>query len=181
MFDWIKDILANTWKQILPCEVVDPYEGGVVLRLGIYHRPATPGLMWKWPFAERVILTPTCTTTLRLSHQTLVSFDSRPILISAIIKYKVIDPQKYLLEVWDINDAMADLSMGVIARAVGKRTFQEVLNHDRFFMSEVVRKIRAAIKPYGIRVEFVTFIDIAPVRAIRLLGDVAPHGGGHSA
>jgi len=165
------DILVSAWDHITPMTVVDAYEGGVVLRFGKYHRTLGPGMHFKIPLAERVALTPTCITTIRLPPQTITTKDNHSIAVSAIVKYSIVDVRQFITEVWDAVDVLADVTTGAIRKTVAAHTWAEVL--EQGVEQDIVEKVRREVSDFGFKVHRVTFVDLGRVRSIRLIG-VAP-------
>ncbi len=167
MFDKLLEFVHDLGGQFMPFEVVDAYEAGVVLRFGRYHRPAPSGLVWKWPWAERVLTSKTCVTTLRLPPQTLTTADREQVLVTAIVKYEIADPRAFLLDVWDATDVLSDATAGAVRRAVEGRRFDDLLADK--WEREVLERVRAEVARYGFRILRVTYADLGRVRALRLV------------
>jgi len=158
---WLKDI----WRELWPLQTVDAWEEGVMLRYGKFHKMVTPGLWRKWPWVDNIITTPIATTTMDLPAQSITTFDGKAVTVTAIVKYKVTDSKIFLLEVMDTRDALADTTMGIIARLILDSTWEE-LRGDQI-NNEITKKARIQAKKYGIEIEQVTLKDIIQAISLR--------------
>ena len=172
MFERLLDLLVHAWGRISPVEVINAYEGAIVLRLGKYHRTLAPGLHFKWPFVEQAFSSRTCVTTLRLSPQTLTTKDDVPVVVSAIVKYQINDVKLYHLQIWDAADVLADVTMGAIRFAVNAVPYTALIAQPP--EPQVLEAVRKEVNKYGFRVHKITFIDLGRVKSLRLLQHEPP-------
>lgn len=179
MFEKLIELVSHWWEVLLPCETIDAYEAGVVLRFGVYSRTVGPGLAWKWPIAERILTGKTCVTTLRLPTQTVVTRDDQTVAVSAMIKYEIRDVRSYLLAIWDSVDVLADVSMGAIKRTVNASTYAELRDPSINTEVAIMDLVRKDVNQYGFKIHRVTFTDLARVKALRLLNDGGVGRAGH--
>lgn len=161
------DLIRDFWDRIFPFSIVPQYESGLVLRFGLFNRPANSGLVWKWPIIEEVITCRNTTTTMNVNPQTLTTKDGKNVIVSSIVKYKVVDPKIFLLEVEDAFDAIADICQGETKRLIVERTWDECTSND--LDNEIQKKTKNRAKQWGIDVDLVTITELAIVRSYRLL------------
>lgn len=172
MLEKLLELLTSCWDRLSPAEVIDPYENGVVLRLGRYHRTLAPGFHWKWPLVEKVVQVLTCTTTMRLPPQTLTTKDDVGVVVAAIIKFQITKPDVYVTDIWDQHDVLADVTMGAVRIAISRLTYAELVASPP--EAQVMELTRKDVNPFGFRVQKITFTDLGKVRSIRL---IQPHQG----
>lgn len=101
------DTLLSVWWALIPWTVLDPYERGVLLRLGRYKRTLSPGFHWKVPFNFDTVLT--CNTA-PTSTTFYVEYE-RPYTrsVTLAVFWKIRSPKKFLLEVEDAKGTLMDL------------------------------------------------------------------------
>lgn len=169
MIDSLLKLIAELWRDILPFYVVDQYEKGVILRFGIKHRVVGPGLIFKIPLADRVITTSVVPTTMPLFPQSITTKDDKNIVVKAVVKYEVSDPETFLLKVNDATDAISDATQGIIRDVISE------VNYDRCRYKAVENKITkyAAMEAeyWGIHIMAVTITDIGSIRTFRIIKD----------
>lgn len=153
---------------MLPCTVLDEYEGGVVLRWGRLDREIGPGFHWLFPpIMYRALTEVVVTQPHNLVAQSLTTRDDVPIVISAVITSRVSDVAKLLLEVEGREQAIADSTLGVVASCVARATYDEV--REDSFRQTVLREVRRLARKYGVDVLNVQFSDLQRCRSLRLV------------
>lgn len=167
MFEKLIDLVIGAWHRLCPLEIIEAYNRGVVLRFGVYDRTLQPGLHWKWPVFEDIVSVLSCITTMPLAPQTLTTKDDVGVVVAAVVKYQITNPEKYVTDIWDQKDVLADVSMGAVRKAVSEIDYVTLVQSPP---EEVIHKaVRKATVRYGFDVQAVTFTDIGRVRSIRLI------------
>jgi regulator of protease activity HflC (stomatin/prohibitin superfamily) len=167
MLERIFDFITVSWNILRPWVVVSDYEGGVVLRFGIFYKELTPGLHWKLPIADTTVITSTVITTMALRPQTLTTLDDLTVVISAIVKYRIADVRAYLLEIWDSADVLNDVTLGAIKQIVASVNYIELQNPH--IEDNVLAIVHKEAEIFGVDVRKVTFADLGRVRSLRLI------------
>lgn len=167
IFEKIFDFIVGAIDKISPVFIIDQTELGIIKRFGIYQRLANPGLRWKIPFLEVYETETVVLTTLNLSAQTLTTYDDRSIVITAIVAYSINDIAKYLLNMYDGEEVLADITMGAIQEQVAKTSYVDIFE----VQDAVLPLVRKKLRDFGIKIKTVTFIDLGAVRSIRLIQD----------
>lgn len=152
----------------MPWCIVDDNETGIVLRLGQYKRDAPPGLNWKLPLVEDVIVTSAALDSTALREQTLTTADLQQVTVRGVMTYRVSNPRRYILEVEDPESVVNDIGCSLIAEAVPFLSCDEVLTGDSF-ARELRKKMRARAKKWGVEVEAFGLMDRTKTRAFRLI------------
>jgi membrane protease subunit HflK len=168
MLDKLLELLTHCWEEVTPCEVLAPYTGGVVLRLGLYHRTVGPGVAWKWPLVERLLTVNTCVDTFHLPPQTITTADLVQVGISTIVRYRIEDVRPFLLDVQDQQTVLCDVTLGLTRKVVERLTFQALVTTD--WEKEVRDKLQRRVDAYGVKILEVTYADLGKMRSLRLLG-----------
>lgn len=171
MFDRLLDFLLAFGGKLLPFTILDAYEQGVVLRFGTYQRTIGPGYHWIIPFGVDKVLSDSCVlSTARLNPQSLTTADGTQCVVGAVITSKVRDIRKLLLDCEDKDQALIDMSFGIIAAEVVKAKWDDL--HTEEFQDKVTKAVRARGFRFGLEVERVQFSDLARCRSIRLWSGV---------
>lgn len=168
MFEKLIELLAAGWDFVKPFTVVDAYEHHVVLRFGKFSRTLPPGLHPKWPFAERAVEVLTAVSTLRLPPQTLTTKDGKGVVVGAIVKYQIRDPEPYVTSIWDQADVLADVTMGAIAETVESTDSTDLLPSAKITRS-MLEQVRKEVNRFGFKIEKITLTDAGFVKTIRLM------------
>jgi len=168
IFDRIFDFIKQFGRFFQFWYVMDPYEGGLFLRLGKYHRMAKVGWNWMWPFLiERELGCNVAVHTLVVGPQSLMTKDGKQIVITTVITCTVEEPKAFILEINGGVQALDDAATGVVSKLIMDKTMDELLKMD--MANELTKDIRRFAKPWGIGISRVQLSDFTVMRSIRLL------------
>jgi len=169
MFDKLIEIISNWWLQITPIIIIRDYEEAVLLRFGKFKSVLKPGMHFKIPMFDEVIDQHVVVTTLSLDAQSLYTRDKQNIVVKAVIKYKISDVKVFLLEIYDAQDALSDMSQGIIKNVIMSMTMDECTDSE--LDNTLTKKVRVEARKWGVEVQQVTLTDLAPIRSYRLIND----------
>lgn len=169
MFDRLIDLLTGWFEQLLPFFVVRHYEEAVVLRFGRFHKTAKPGFHWRIPFVDEPVEQHVVVTTLSLPPQSLYTKDKQNIVVKGVIKYKISDIETFMLEVYDAQDAISDMTQSIIKNIIMNKTLDECIDSE--IDNTLTKKARVEAKKWGVDIQQVTLTDLAPIRSFRIIND----------
>jgi regulator of protease activity HflC (stomatin/prohibitin superfamily) len=169
MFDKLIEIITNWWLQLTPVIIIRDYEGAVLLRFGKFYKVFEPGLHFKIPLFDEVIDHHVVVTTLSLDAQSLYTLDKKNIVVKGVIKYKISDVKTFLLEVYDAQDALSDMSQSIIKNVIMSMTLDECTDSE--LDNTLTKKVRVEARKWGVEVQQVTLTDLAPIRSFRFIND----------
>jgi regulator of protease activity HflC (stomatin/prohibitin superfamily) len=146
--------------------IMEPFERGIVLRLGLHVRTIGPGLHWVWPLhVETVIHDNVVTRTSTLNPQSLTTADGDTVVIGAVITSHIEDIEKAILGVEGVDHALMDACYGAVGEVVARSTWEELTSEK--FSDEVTKVCRRQAKRYGVYIERVQLGDRAKCVAFR--------------
>jgi len=169
MFDRLIDLIGNWIEKLLPFFIVMDYEGAVILRFGKFHRVAKPGLHFRIPIVDEFMTNHVVVTTLSLPPQSLYTKDKQNIVVKGVIKYRIADVQTFLLEVYDAQDAISDMTQSIIKNVIMDKTMDECIDPE--IDNTLAKKARVEAKKWGVEIQQVTLTDLAPIKSFRLIND----------
>jgi regulator of protease activity HflC (stomatin/prohibitin superfamily) len=169
MFDRLIDLISNWLEKIVPFFIVMEYEEAVVLRFGKFYKVAKPGLHFRIPIVDEFMTNHVVVTTLSLPPQSLYTKDKQNIVVKGVIKYRIADVQTFLLEVYDAQDALSDMTQSIIKNVVMDKSLEECI--DTEIDNLLSKKARVEAKKWGVEIQQVTLTDLAPIRSFRLIND----------
>jgi regulator of protease activity HflC (stomatin/prohibitin superfamily) len=167
MLEKLLDLLEKVWTIATPIVIMHPWQGVVITRLGRVRRVKDAFYWPKWPLLEDYHLYEACETTMRLPAQSLTTKDDRAVVVSSIVKYEIRDGAKYVRDVWDAKDALADVAAGAIADWVEEHTYEEWRSGSA--KAELLTKVRRGTSKYGFQINALTFPDNSRTRSLRLM------------
>ena len=167
VFEKIFDLIVDIWYWLIPFEVVDQFEEGVFLRWGVFSRKVTGGFHWKWPCGvEHLYKDTVVRTTSYLEVQSLTTNDKKSVQLTPILVYKIGNVKRWLLEVDDAEDALHDVTYGIIDDLVTETPLADIFKPE--FMEEVTALVQDEAVRWGSRVEAVKLADRQSSRSLRL-------------
>lgn len=169
MFDKLIEIITNWWLQLTPIIIIRDYEEAVLLRFGKFKTVLKPGMHFKIPLFDEVIDQHVVVTTLSLDAQSLYTLDKQNIVVKGVIKYKISDVKTFLLEVYDAQDALSDMSSSIIKNVIMSMTLDECTDSE--LDNVLTKKVRVEARKWGVEVQQVTLTDLAPIRSFRFIND----------
>jgi regulator of protease activity HflC (stomatin/prohibitin superfamily) len=169
MFDKLIDLLVTWWNYLMPAVIIPSYEEAVLLRNGKFKKVLHPGFHVKLPIFDEVISQHVVVTTLSLSAQSLYTKDKQNIVAKGVIKYKITDVKVFLLEVFDAQDALADMTQSIIKNIIISLSLEQCIDPE--IDNILTKKVRVEARKWGVDVQQVTLTDIAPIRSFRLIND----------
>jgi len=169
MFDKLIDLITHWWNFLMPAVIIPDYEEAVLLRAGKFKKVLKPGFHVKLPVIDEVIQQHAVVTTLSLSAQSLYTKDKQNIVVKGVVKYKISDVKVFLLEVFDAQDALADMTQSIIKNIVISLPLEQCIDPE--IDNTLTKKVRVEAKKWGVDIQQVTLTDIAPIRSFRLIND----------
>lgn len=166
MIEQLIALISSFWRQIIPFYVVDEFDKGIKLRLGRFKSVVEPGLRFKLPFMDEVLIESVVTNTYNLPSQALTTKDNKEIVVAAVVKYNISDIKKFMLNITDTESAIQDICLGKVRSALTSKNWVECQEDtvDNYISS----KVRSEVKQYGISIEKVSLTDMTRVRSYRL-------------
>lgn len=169
MLDRLIDFLLGFWDKLVPCYIINEYQEGVVLRFGHFNKVVEKGFYWKIPFIDEIIEQHVMVTTLNIPPQSIITLDEHSLVIESVVKYRISDTKKYILEVFDAEDAIRDITQSTIKRVIAEKSWDDCRGNDLDDL--ITKRTRAEIRKFGISIEQVTLTSMDKIRSFRLIGD----------
>ena len=154
-------ILALLIKSL---QVANQYERSVVFRLGKFNRTAGPGLYLVWPFIEWLTKLDLRTITADVEQQEGITRDNVPIKVDAVIWYRIVDPERAVMEVKNVSNAVEQVSLTTLRTVLGQHTLDDILKAQDTLAEVMQKSIDSVTEPWGVKVELVQMknVEIPP-------------------
>lgn len=140
--------------------MIQEYQKGVVFILGHYKGVRGPGLVWLPKGISKIMVVDTRTRTVDVDAQDTVTRDSVTIRVNAVLYYRILDPQKAILEVADFRQAIFQASLTVLRNVIGQNNLDDVLKNRDNINSSLLRIVDEITDPWGLKVELVEMKDV---------------------
>ena len=140
--------------------VLREYERAVVFRLGRVINQKGPGLVLLIPGVDRMVRVPLRTITLRIPHQDVITRDNVPVKVAAVVYFRVIDPQRSVLEIEDYVGATLQIAQTTLRSVLGKAELDALLSERERLNEHLQQIIDEQTEPWGIKVTIVEIKDV---------------------
>jgi regulator of protease activity HflC (stomatin/prohibitin superfamily) len=142
-------------------KVVKEYERGVIFRLGrVQGRAKGPGLFILIPIVDRMVKVSLRTVTLDVPPQDLITRDNVPVRVTAVIYFRVVDPNRSVIEVENHVLATSQISQTTLRSVLGQKNLDDLLTNREAINEELQRIIDEQTEPWGIKVSVVEVKDV---------------------
>ncbi len=137
-------------------KVLREYERGVIFRLGrVLSKPKGPGLILVFPPIDRIVRVSLRIVVMDIPPQDVITKDNVSVKVNAVVYFRVMDPQKAILEVQDFLFATSQLAQTTLRSVLGEVELDELLSEREKLNSQLQEIIDKHTDPWGIKVQLV--------------------------
>jgi len=150
--------------------ILREYERGVVFTLGRFSGVKGPGLILVIPVVQQMERIDLRTRVFDVPPQDVISRDNVSVKVNAVVYYRVIDPEKAIIQVEDFNQATSELAQTTLRSVVGQHELDQMLAEREQLNDDVREILDKQTDAWGIKVLNVELkhidLDEQMVRAI---------------
>jgi regulator of protease activity HflC (stomatin/prohibitin superfamily) len=151
-------------------KVLREYERGVVFQLGRFWRVKGPGLILLIPIVQQMVRIDLRTIVMDVPSQDLITHDNVSVKVNAVVYFRVVDPQKAIINVEHFYEATSQLAQTTLRSVLGQHDLDELLAEREKLNNDIRTILDAQTDAWGIKVANVEIkhVDIneTMVRAI---------------
>jgi regulator of protease activity HflC (stomatin/prohibitin superfamily) len=137
-------------------KVLREYERGVIFRLGrVLAKPKGPGLILVFPPIDRIVRVSLRIVVMDIPPQDVITKDNVSVKVNAVVYFRVMDPQKAVLEVQDFLFATSQLAQTTLRSVLGEVELDELLSNREKLNAQLQEIIDKHTDPWGIKVQLV--------------------------
>ncbi len=154
----------------LMLKILREYERGVVFMLGRFWKVKGPGLIIIIPVIQQWVRVDLRTIVFDVPTQDVISRDNVSVKVNAVIYFRVIDPQKAIINVEDFFAATSQLAQTTLRSVLGKHELDEMLAERDKLNTDIQADLDTQTDVWGIKVANVEIkhvdLDESMIRAI---------------
>ncbi|SAL23626.1 SPFH domain-containing protein/band 7 family protein [Caballeronia peredens] len=136
------------------------YERGVVFMLGRFWKVKGPGLVLIIPVVQQVVRMDLRTVVFDVPPQDVITRDNVSVKVNAVVYFRVVDPEKAVIQVARFLDATSQLSQTTLRAILGKHELDELLSERERLNSDIQRVLDSQTDAWGIKVSNVEIKDV---------------------
>lgn len=142
-------------------KVIKEYERGVIFRLGrVMGGPKGPGLFFLIPLVDNMVKVELRTVTMDVPPQDVITRDNVPAKVNAVIYFRVVDPNKSVVEIENHVLATSQISRTTLRSVLGQKDLDDLLTNRDTINSELQTIIDEQTDPWGVKVSAVEVKDV---------------------
>lgn len=145
-------------------KILKEFERGVIFRLGRLVASRGPGIIYVIPFIEKMQKVDLRTVTMDVPAQDVITRDNVSVKVSAVLYFRVIDPNRAVVQVADYLFATSQLAQTTLRSTCGQAELDELLAEREKINAHLQEILDTQTDPWGIKVVAVEVkhIDLPP-------------------
>jgi len=159
-------ILLIVWS----LRILREYERGVIFQLGRFWMVKGPGLIVVIPVIQQMVRVDLRTVVFDVPPQDVITRDNVSVKVNAVVYFRVVDPQKAIIQVVDFLGATSQLSQTTLRAVLGKHELDALLAEREKLNMDIQKTLDIQTDAWGIKVSNVEIkhVDLneSMVRAI---------------
>jgi regulator of protease activity HflC (stomatin/prohibitin superfamily) len=140
--------------------VLRQYERGVVFLLGKFESVRQPGLSLVFAPIQQMVRVSLRTVTMQIPSQKIITKDNVSIDIAAVAYYHISDPEKAVIVIENVNNAISQISQTTVRNVVGRFSLDQLLSDTASINLQIKEVIDGHTEPWGTQVTAVEIKDI---------------------
>ena len=120
--------------------------------LGRYHKGKGPGLFLVIPVLQQMVKVDLRVRVLDVPSQDVISRDNVSVKVNAVLYFRVVDPERAVINVEDFYDATSQLSQTTLRSVLGKHELDEMLASRDELNADIQAILDEQTDPWGIKV-----------------------------
>jgi regulator of protease activity HflC (stomatin/prohibitin superfamily) len=157
-------ILVNTIK------ILKEYERGVIFFLGRFYKVKGPGLIILIPFIQTMTKVDLRVIVMDVPTQDVISRDNVSVKVNAVIYFRIVDPEKAVIQVANVFEATSQLSQTTLRSVLGQHELDDMLAERDKLNADIQAILDQRTDNWGIKVANVEIkhvdLDESMIRAI---------------
>ncbi|MCE0494833.1 slipin family protein [Vibrio salinus] len=132
--------------------ILREYQRGVIFFLGRFQAVKGPGLIIVIPFVQQIVKVDLRTVVMDVPSQDVISRDNVSVRVNAVIYFRVLDPQKSIINVEDYFQATSQLAQTTLRSVLGQHDLDEMLSNREMLNDDIQSVLDARTDGWGIKV-----------------------------
>src|SRR6266403_695597 len=141
-------------------KILREYERAVIFRLGRMVASRGPGITYVIPFVEKMLRVDLRTVTMDVPPQDVITRDNVSVKVSAVLYFRVLDPNRAVSEVENYLFASSQLAQVTLRSTCGQALLDELLAEREKINARIQEILDSQTEPWGIKVVLVEVKDI---------------------
>jgi regulator of protease activity HflC (stomatin/prohibitin superfamily) len=150
--------------------ILREYVRGVIFFLGRFWKVKGPGLIFVFPVIQQMVRVDLRTIVMDVPTQDVISRDNVSVKVNAVIYFRVIDPERAIIQVENFDMATSQLAQTTLRSVLGQHELDEMLAERDKLNVDIQQILDKQTDAWGIKVANVEIkhvdLDESMIRAI---------------
>jgi len=133
-------------------KILREYERGVVFMLGRFYKVKGPGLIFVIPAIQQMVKVDLRTIVMDVPSQDIISRDNVSVKVSAIVFFRVIDPERAVIQVERFYNATSQMAQTTLRSVLGQHELDEMLAERDRLNADIQTILDQQTEAWGIKV-----------------------------
>ncbi len=172
MYEYFFGIIALALLGIIinAIKILREYQRGVIFQLGRFWKVKGPGLIIVIPVIQQMVRVDLRVIVMDVPTQDVISRDNVSVRVNAVVYFRVIDPEKAIIQVEKYLEAVSQLAQTTLRSVLGQHELDEMLSERDALNKDIQTILDRQTDAWGIKVSMVEIkhIDLneSMIRAI---------------
>ncbi|OOZ13588.1 hypothetical protein BOW35_10280 [Solemya velum gill symbiont] len=132
--------------------ILREYERGVIFTLGRFWKVKGPGLIIVIPIIQQMVRVDLRTVVMDVPEQDVISRDNVSVKVNAVIYFRVIDPERAIIQVENFYEATSQLAQTTLRSVLGQHELDDMLAAREQLNADIQNILDAETDVWGIKV-----------------------------
>jgi len=150
--------------------ILREYERGVIFTLGRFWKVKGPGFIIVIPLIQQMVKVDLRIIVMDVPSQDVISQDNVSVHVNAVVYFRVVDPEKAIIQVEDYYSATSQLAQTTLRSVLGQHELDEMLSERDKLNADIQKILDEQTDAWGIKVNNVEIkhvdLDDSMIRAI---------------
>ena len=133
-------------------KVLREYERGVIFMLGRFYRVKGPGLIIVIPILQQMVRVDLRTVVMDVPTQDVISRDNVSVQVNAVIYFRVMDPERAIIQVENFLEATSQLSQTTLRSVLGQHDLDDMLAERESLNADIQKILDKQTSAWGNKV-----------------------------
>ena len=145
-------VLAIVILVVASLRILREYERGVIFLLGRFWKVKGPGLIIVIPGIQQMVRVDLRTIVMDVPSQDVISRDNVSVKVNAVIYFRVLDPQRAIIQVMNFLEATSQLAQTTLRAVLGKHELDDMLAEREKLNADIQQVLDTQTDVWGITV-----------------------------
>jgi len=154
MYEYFFGIIAFAVLAIIinAIKILREYERGVIFQLGRFWKVKGPGLIIVIPVFQQIVRVDLRVIVMDVPTQDVISRDNVSVRVNAVVYFRVIDPEKAIIQVEKYLEAVSQLAQTTLRSVLGQHELDEMLSERDTLNQDIQSILDRQTDAWGIKV-----------------------------